>query len=1023
MVRMSLCCAAFLVTAIAAAEEPTDSARIAWYTFAAGQGDVLRDESGHGHHGQIINAQWQQVGNRWALHCDGRGDYVDFPACPDLKMQSDFTMLAWVTLDAPAYPDGLTNWTLFDCEAYPNAGTILRIDGAATKLMFRASRAGETPYQFGKARLANHGTYLLGVVRQGDQARLIVDGVADAEFRLGAPVYDETSFKLSGPSQSFAGLFHEVQLFRRALSVHELAACYWQSAARMNKDCRAQGRLAVRGSAYVDDPLVVVELDLLGVLPLAPQETVNVSVYSPNDAPIHSEALATIPDSCRAEMRFDMQGQPVGNYELIATVTGADGTVRTRSQQTIAYPPSNAVPLPQPAEYLVAPLPIAPPRQQPVATWLSGGGLEVRWTPDPSGAPRMVRIASSMSVPRGKPLLLSATPDLSNAVHVDGLRATLETASYRLERGLEIPATGGRVVVRDTFRNLTAEPIGIRFAHRLAWEPQQARSTWLAGQAVTTPHTRPLKTNPTAFADLGGTGVGLVALDDVLIVQSQGTCDEQGLSLGSPEFALAAQAEYTVEWAVYTTSSGDYYDLVNLIRADENRNSTTVTGTWASPSRLMSKRMLEYVPPQTYFDVRRPSYFCIPCLSWSTDDPTVSLEGIEFIAYPRERAAVRQVLDAVRATRPQLKTMFHVAPNLYATNRPDQLWPDSRILGPDGKQTVYAYNYESCTYFTKERIADNWRWWSYYPTVDNAYGQALLDSVPVMMDEMGASGVFVDGALWDYGGGYSYDRFDGHTADLDPETGEIVRLKTAIPLLQQHAIVKWGQAVHARGGVLIANNAIPTRTISSQPFIFDREISEGPEVHLLPTPCTLGNPGAIQNAADVHQDVLAKLACGNLYFYYGEPLELAYELAPARMYPITVTEVRSHCVIGRERIVTARDGSYGWPADKCLHGVYHYDRRGRQVGHNFVTTVDATGARTELRLSQDEIAILVKLPVKIECDVPVNARVNHFAGNTMQVQLNGQGSVLLTGPDGVEQRIQLDGEQVLNMPCRLEEGE
>ena len=1023
MVRLSLCCATFLVTTIAAAEEPIDSARIAWYTFAAGQGNVLRDESGHGHHGQIVGAQWQQVDNRWALRCDGRGDYVDFPACPDLKVPSDFTMLAWVTLDAPAYPDGLTNWTLFDCEAYPNAGTILRIDGAATKLMYRASRAGETPYQFGKARLVNHGTYLLGVVRQGDQARLIVDGVADAELKLGPPLYDATSFKISGPSQSFAGLFHEVQIFRRALNVQELAACYWKSAAQMNKDCHTQGQLIVRGSAYLDDPLVVVELDLLGALPLAPQETVNVSIYSSDHALIDSESLATIPDSCRAEMRFDMQGQAAGAYELVATVTGAEGTVRTRAQQTFAYPPSNATPLPPPAEYQVPPLPVAPSRQQPAATLLPGGGLEVHWTPDPSTPPRSVRIDTSLSVPRGKPLLLSDAPDPSNPVRVEGLRATLETAFYRLEREVQIAATGGRVVVRDTFRNLTAQPVGIRFAHRLAWEPQQVNATWLAGQAVTTPHSRPLKTNPTAFADLGGTGVGMAALDDVLIVQSQGTRDEQGLSLGSLEFALAAQAEYTVEWAVYATSSGDYFDFINLIRADENRNSTTVTGTWTSPSRLMSKRTLEYVPPQAYFDVRRPSYFCIPCLSWSTDDPTVSLEGIEFIAYPRERTAVRQVLDAVRAARPQLKTMFHIAPNLYATNHPEQLWPDSRILGADGKQTVYAYNYDSCTYFTKERIVDNWRWWSYYPAVDNAYGQALLDSVPAMMEEMGASGVFVDGALWDYGGGYSYDRFDGHTADLDPETGEIVRLKTAIPLLQQHAIVRWGQAVHARGGVLIANNAIPTRTISSQPFIFDREISEGPEVHLLPTPCTLGNPGAIQSAADVHQDVLAKLACGNLYFYYGEPLELAHELAPARMYPITVTEVRAHCVTGRERIVTAQEGSYGWPADQQVHLVYHYDRRGRRVGHNFVTTIDASGARTAVRLSQDEIAILVKLPVRIVCAAPINARVNQLAGDAVEVQLSGHGSVLVTGPDGVEQSIQLDGEQVLKIPCRLEEAE
>jgi len=153
--------------------------------------------------------------------------------------------------------------------------------------------------------------------------------------------------------------------------------------------------------------------------------------------------------------------------------------------------------------------------------------------------------------------------------------------------------------------------------------------------------------------------------------------------------------------------------------------------------------------------------------------------------------------------------------------------------------------------------------------VDNAYGRALLDSVDVMLNEMGVSGVFVDGALWDYGGGYSYDRFDGHTADIDPQTRTITRLKTAVPLLQQHAIAAWGREIMRRGGVVVANNAVPTRTFAGQPFIFDREVSEGPEMHLFPTPCTLGNPAAIQSEADVYADVLAKLAWGNLHFYYG----------------------------------------------------------------------------------------------------------------------------------------------------------
>lgn len=50
-----------------------------------------------------------------------------------------------------------------------------------------------------------------------------------------------------------------------------------------------------------------------------------------------------------------------------------------------------------------------------------------------------------------------------------------------------------------------------------------------------------------------------------------------------------------------------------------------------------------------------------------------------------------------------------------------------------------------------------------------------------------------------------------------------------------------------RGGLVVASNSLPTRTFASQPFIFDREIREGSEMHLLPTSRTPGNPAAIRN--------------------------------------------------------------------------------------------------------------------------------------------------------------------------------
>ena len=121
---------AVLITSVAAAGESYAPGVVADYRFAEGQGDRLLDHSGQNHHGRIVGARWEQAGGRWSLRFDGSGDYVDFGDNRALKVSGDFTMLAWVTLDAPAYPDSGTNWTIFDCEAYPTEGTILRVDGA-----------------------------------------------------------------------------------------------------------------------------------------------------------------------------------------------------------------------------------------------------------------------------------------------------------------------------------------------------------------------------------------------------------------------------------------------------------------------------------------------------------------------------------------------------------------------------------------------------------------------------------------------------------------------------------------------------------------------------------------------------------------------------------------------------------------------------------------------------------------------------------------------------------------------------
>jgi len=170
---------------------------------------------------------------------------------------------------------------------------------------------------------------LLGVVRQGPRARLIVDGVSDAEFACGGdPIYGSVPFRISSPSQPFAGLIHEARIYDRALSAGEIAAEYWREAERVGKDVTRQGQLRLRGSVYADDPQVLAEVDFLGVLPLADGERAVVSLVRGDGATIGDQAADPIPDTCQGEFAFDLTGQAVGEYALSAVVRGPNGHSR-----------------------------------------------------------------------------------------------------------------------------------------------------------------------------------------------------------------------------------------------------------------------------------------------------------------------------------------------------------------------------------------------------------------------------------------------------------------------------------------------------------------------------------------------------------------------------------------------------------------------------------------------------------------------------------------------------------------------
>jgi hypothetical protein len=98
--------------------------------------------------------------------------------------------------------------------------------------------------------------------------------------------------------------------------------------------------------------------------------------------------------------------------------------------------------------------------------------------------------------------------------------------------------------------------------------------------------------------------------------------------------------------------------------------------------------------------------------------------------------------------------------------------------------------------------------------------------------------------------------------------------------------------------------------------------------------------------------------------------------------------------------VTKNSGVYGWAGNRSLHVVYLCDARGFLVRNDLLSTVDESGARTDLQLKKDESAAVVRIPVTLASAEPINFNVRQYDATAVGMALNGQGQVQVCVKNG-----------------------
>jgi len=992
--RLGFAVACLWATVAWAAKSP--GGLLAEWNFDEGQGDVARDSSGHGHDAKIYGATWVKQGDGFAISLDGHDDYVDCGGDRALGIAGPITIEAWVrparqppgnaVLFGESFSSYLLTYYNMDVGWFVGHGGGPTANSVHTKL-----NLGEWSHVAATFDGKRIGLWVNG--RQAASRKSVVESYrANGHFMIGT--------KGRPDLPKFKGAVDRVRVYGRALSGEEIVAHFKEEAVEYGFDPTWFRRVKVTPYYYLDRGEVLVEADYKGLQPLDGKGRLEVTLSSKErpDEIIQRQVI----DEVRAKAGAEEVTLPCGE------IAAGDYVIRVVLQDRHgAYPveefrfsyPAKPSPVPPPAIRIAGPL---PPKPEPTPFGFkirNGGGFELTI--------KGVRYAfrSRISWPDGDFNRLAAADEPFTQGEKSwrcGVQATgkgrYEVKAggdfYTVQREIEVFPT--HVYVKDKYTNITGQDLGLLIYNEMPVSPGQVKTSFLSGRDKRgrQPEMRGQGVGPSVFFTDANTGIGMIPIDDVYVVQAVPYVEWEGAAgVGTEKFALAPGKSYTLEWAVYPTGSGDYYYFINTFRKVEGRIGA-VNG--AAGFITYGPKNRRQVPTTDFIEKRGLKIGIVHVLSAPADDPELDLEGIEFMDFPKEMELLKEQATAIHQKFPGFKVVLHVAHSLYCTNNPDR-FADSKVIWANGQQAEWKASYG---HISKARQDKGWTLWIYYPTPGNSFHDALMKSVDVLMDEIGMDGAFMDGFFVGYQGQWSYDtdiRWDGHSAEIDPRTKTIRRKVNSVLLLSQPSMIEFSRKIRDKGGIVIANNTVVTRSIANEKYIiFVNECASGPQLHLAPSVTALrGSSASALTEKAIYLDVLDKLSWGECFLYYNEHIRLTWPSLPAKEFPITFEEIRSGLIRGPERIVTMNSGVYGWPGDRRLHLVHKFDARGAPVAHDYVTTVDARGVRTDLRLATHESAVIEPIPARVQAPMPVNVRVLEYGDPELRMLVNGRGKAVL----------------------------
>ncbi len=257
------------------------------------------------------------------------------------------------------------------------------------------------------------------------------------------------------------------------------------------------------------------------------------------------------------------------------------------------------------------------------------------------------------------------------------------------------------------------------------------------------------------------------------------------------------------------------------------------------------------------------------------------------------------------------------------------------------------------------------------PTLDNALGREILEKIPTMiLDEIGADGLYWDEMRFGFEGWADYAHPDGNTFEIDRETGEIIAECGAPEIAWLDFKLALLDAFERRGALVVGNTPPGTLTEFAYPiprFCENMIPHHGLSTILktaLYTPISYAGYSVYHDPEvseeDFLEDVQRKVRDANVYLFSAT---MFYHLFSGQNlatyeFPITPVELDAGVIIGRERIITLRDGAFGWPGEDWSGEVIYFDAKQRPTRRE-TAAPDAQGL-IDIDLPEDGAAVIVR---------------------------------------------------------------